>query len=345
MSTGLTIRLAEPSAADYATYVGLYELADAEQPLFVEQCSVDDLHAFDRACERSGATSRRYLAADSSGATVGIAHLFPVTWLPEPGTYWIVARVRGDLQGHGIGTALIRHMQDDLAALGARAMWLLVPEDAGGLLAALERRGFRERMRSHPYTLAVAAAPPANLGPRLERLAAQGLRVSTLAECRDDDPGWLDHSYALHATLTREVPLPEKIFTAREEFAAFAVESPDALLDAFFVVREGPRYVGLSFLQRHADTPDTLHQELTGTLPAYRGLGLARTLKLLTIDYARRHGYRQIVTWIEDTNGGMVTINRSYGFERQPGLVLLERPVTVARPQPARPAASPRPGA
>ncbi|HMQ33886.1 MAG TPA: GNAT family N-acetyltransferase [Chloroflexaceae bacterium] len=324
MLPALRIRRATAAPADYAA---LAEFPGADGVA----STPDDLRAFDRACERSGAHSWRYLAQDDAGQTLGVGHFFPVNWLPDPGTYWVAARVRHPHERRGVGSALLAQMEADLAALGARAMWLMVPEQAPDLIAALARRGFSEQMRSHPYTLVVAAAAPLALEARLARLAARGLRVSTLAECRDDDPGWLDKVYALHAALTREVPIPEKIFTSREEFAAFAVESPRALLDAFFVVRDGDRYVGLSFMQP-ADAPGTLGQELTGTLPAYRGMGLAKLLKELTIDYARRRGYTRIVTWVEDQNAGMVAINLAYGFAREPGLVLLDRPVPVAVP-------------
>jgi GNAT superfamily N-acetyltransferase len=319
---GLTIRRATPAAADYAALAELIPFAD-------EGATADDLHAFDRACERSGAHSWRYLAQDHAGQTLGVGHFFPVTWLSDTGTYWVAIRVRAGHERCGIGSALIAQMEADLAALGGRAIWLMVPEQAPDLIVALERRGFGAQMRSHPYVLDVAAAPPLDLEPRMARLAGRGLRVSTLAECRDDDPGWLEKVYALHAALTREVPIPEKIFTSRDEFAAFAVEAPAALLDAFWVVRDGDAYVGLSFMQPDAE-PGTLHQELTGTLPAYRGMGLAKVLKMLTIAYARRHGYAKIVTWVEDMNHGMVAINLAYGFVREPGLVLLDRPVAAA---------------
>lgn len=324
MLPALTIRRASATPADYVVFV---QLAERDG----EATTTDDLLAFDRACERSGAHSWRYLAQDHAGQTLGVGHFFPISWLPEPGTYWVAIRVDQAYERRGVGSALLAQIEADLAALGARAIWLMVPEEAPALIAALARRGFAEQMRSHPFTLDVATAPPLDLDARLAALAARGLRVSTLAQCRDDDPGWLDKVYALHAALTRDVPIPEKIFTSREEFAAFAVDAPEALLDAFFVVRDGDAYVGLSFMQADAETR-TLHQELTGTLPAYRGLGLARLLKVLTIDYARRNGFARIVTWVENSNDGMVAINRAYGFVREPGLVLLTRPVPQAVP-------------
>ncbi|NNJ10966.1 GNAT family N-acetyltransferase [Chloroflexales bacterium ZM16-3] len=324
----MSIRRASTSPADYAAFADLADLAGDEQIDPSQPMSLDDLWAFDRACERSGAHSWRYLASGPSGQTLGIGHFFPVNWLSEPGTYWVVIRVRHDRQRQGIGSALLAQMEADLATLGGRRLWLFVSEGAPGLSDAFQRRGFREQMRSNPYLLNVAAASSHDLAERLDRLrSSHGLRVSTLAECRAEDPDWLGRVYELHAAITREVPIPEKIFTTREEFTAFAVDSPLALFDAFFVVRDGDRYVGLSFMQRTADDPGLLHQELTGTLPEYRGMGLAKIMKLLTIAYAQRKGFRQIVTWVEDTNTSMVAINSGYGFVREPGLILLERPI------------------
>ncbi|RRR68411.1 MAG: GNAT family N-acetyltransferase [Candidatus Viridilinea halotolerans] len=321
----LAIRRATADPSDYLAVAALHRLTgEADTP--------DDLLAFDRTCERSGAHSWRYLAQNHAGETLGVGHFFPVTWLKEAGTYWIAVRVRQDCERQGLASALLAQMEADLAALGARAMWLMVPEQQPALLAALQRRGFAEQMRSHPFTLEVAQAPSLDLVARLARLADHGLVVRTLAACRAEDPAWLERVYTLHAALTREVPIPEKIFVTREEFAAFAVDAPDALLDAFFVVCAGDDYVGLSFMQRRAHAPSTLFQELTGTLPAYRGLGLARTLKELTLAYALEHGYQRIVTWVEDTNAPMVAINRHYGFVRETGLVLLERPIAVPVP-------------
>ncbi len=320
MLAHLHIRRATAAPDDYAACADFAHLDG-------EMATPDDLLAFDRACERSGTHSWRYLAYHTSGQIIGAGHFFPVTWLPQPGTYWLTARVHPAYERHGVGTALLRQMEADLAALGAQAIWVMVPEEATTLLESLSQHGFREQMRSHPYTLRIAEAPAIDLAPAEARLAEHGLRLCTLAECRAEDADWLERIYTLHAALTRDVPIPEKIFTTREEFAAFAVEAPTALLEAFFVVRDGEHYVGLSFMQTRPDSPGTLFQELTGTLPAYRGLGLARVLKQLTIAYARANGFEQIVTWMEDTNRPMLAINAAYGFRRETGLVLLERPV------------------
>jgi GNAT superfamily N-acetyltransferase len=60
-----------------------------------------------------------------------------------------------------------------------------------------------------------------------------------------------------------------------------------------------------------------LFQELTGTLKAYRGLGIATTLKLKGFEWARDNGYTVIRTWSNSFNKPMLALNEKLGFVRQ----------------------------
>ncbi len=53
----------------------------------------------------------------------------------------------------------------------------------------------------------------------------------------------------------------------------------------------------------------------------YRGLGIATALKLRTIEYAQRDGYRVIRTFNSSRNDAMLAINQNLGFVRQPAWI------------------------
>jgi ribosomal protein S18 acetylase RimI-like enzyme len=60
----------------------------------------------------------------------------------------------------------------------------------------------------------------------------------------------------------------------------------------------------------------------TGLLPKWQGLGLGRVMKAWQIAYARRHGYRRLVTECRESNERMIRLNKSVGFrvaKRLPG--------------------------
>jgi len=58
----------------------------------------------------------------------------------------------------------------------------------------------------------------------------------------------------------------------------------------------------------------TLYIQSTGLLRAYRGLGLGKRIKEWEIEYARRNGFRRIVTNCRESNAAMISINEKYGF-------------------------------
>ncbi len=113
-----------------------------------------------------------------------------------------------------------------------------------------------------------------------------------------------------------------------EWFVTYAIDSPNALPDAYFIAEDDERYVGLSALQRPLAQPGVLHQQMTGVLREYRGRGIAMALKLQTVRYALAHGYREIRTWNHSRNAAMLRINDALGFVKQPAWVSFEKHVT-----------------
>jgi RimJ/RimL family protein N-acetyltransferase len=53
----------------------------------------------------------------------------------------------------------------------------------------------------------------------------------------------------------------------------------------------------------------------TGTLRDYRGRGLARAVKLASIEWAAANGVTQLVTTNDERNAPMLAINRRLGYE------------------------------
>jgi GNAT superfamily N-acetyltransferase len=96
------------------------------------------------------------------------------------------------------------------------------------------------------------------------------------------------------------------------------VNSPGSLPEAFFIAKAGDSYVGQSNLIRSEELSDVLYTEFTGVRREHRGRGIAMALKLRAIDYAKRHGYREIRTWNSSLNAPMLGINVKLGFVKQP---------------------------
>jgi ribosomal protein S18 acetylase RimI-like enzyme len=66
--------------------------------------------------------------------------------------------------------------------------------------------------------------------------------------------------------------------------------------------------------QENVPQQGTLYIQSTGLLPPYRGQGLGKQVKEWQIEYARRGGFRRVVTNCRESNAPMIAINRKVGF-------------------------------
>jgi ribosomal protein S18 acetylase RimI-like enzyme len=58
----------------------------------------------------------------------------------------------------------------------------------------------------------------------------------------------------------------------------------------------------------------TLYIQSTGLLQVYRGRGLGKRIKEWEIEYAKRNGFRRMVTNCRESNAAMISINEKFGF-------------------------------
>jgi GNAT superfamily N-acetyltransferase len=84
--------------------------------------------------------------------------------------------------------------------------------------------------------------------------------------------------------------------------------------DACFVARHGERWVAYTVLDTARSSADRLQQGWTGVLAAYRRRGIATALKILTVQYARRHGHGVIATASRAGNMASQAMSRRVGF-------------------------------
>ena len=59
----------------------------------------------------------------------------------------------------------------------------------------------------------------------------------------------------------------------------------------------------------------TLYIQSTGLLAKYRGQGVGSRVKAWQIEYAKRNGFRRIVTNCREGNAAMLAVNRKFGFQ------------------------------
>ena len=318
------IRVREATEADEPR---ILEIGNAIYPEYKE--TLEEFRADASRLRDGGYVSVRTVAEAPDGQIVGHSHFHQMPGQFDRARFRVGVYVEPAWCRYGVGSALHDHLLGSVAAQGGRQLEAGARETMVDSIAFLHRRGFREIMRTWETRLDVTRFDPGPFASYAVRVRDQGIVVTTLADEARRDVGTLRRAHALHDAMLADIPSPIPYTPVPfDEFIRVNVDSPRALLDAYFIATLGGTYVGEANLRRPV-LGTHLYHNITGVLPVYRGRGIAMTLKLATIAYARAHGYTEIRTWNDVHNVEMLTINDRLGFVRQPAWLTFERNIDV----------------
>jgi mycothiol synthase len=239
--------------------------------------------------------------------------------LPEgfhPDKYWVYILVDPDHRNRGIGSSLYSWTLDEARSRGGAALWASVTDDAGPGLRFFQKRGFVALQRTRRSRLDLSKARIVPARERVAALEAAGVRFTTLAEEGPDRSVVRERYYRLHRISSADEPhLGEHVPLTFEQFVRLEFGAPAFLPAGTFLARQGEEYVAVTSIAPVLRAPDTVQVGYTGTLPAWRGRGLATELKRRSIDYARAAGFRWMTTGNDYANLPIVSINDRFGFE------------------------------
>ncbi|MGI9145943.1 MAG: GNAT family N-acetyltransferase [Chloroflexota bacterium] len=273
---------------------------------------------------------RRFqLVAEVDGAgVVGWGCVSHIWWVYHPRRYFLCLDVDPDWQRRGIGSTLFDALLHELRSWGPELIRSATLASRAESVGFLEQRGFREWRRRWESVLDVATADLTALLVAEERAATQGLRFTNYGVERAQRGDRLARDvYDLEMAIFRTE------FAAHgdvkpmsfDRFLAISLDTPDVLHEAHFLALDDERVVGLSRLTRDLNHAHVIRQAFTGTHPEYRGRGIAQALKLRTVEFARKNGYREIHTTNDSTNAPMLHINELIGFRKETPEIIFER--------------------
>lgn len=264
------------------------------------------------------------VAEGKDGAVVAYGFYNHLPWSFHPDKYQVYAAVHPAAHRKGIGTELMRHLLARLGERGATRVKSWAREDHPHVVAFLGHRGFEEHARTFESRLPVPHVDVSPFEPSVRRAQEAGVTITTLKDELRRDPNCLLAVYQAHCAMDISAPRDDPDLPRAptyERFLEHEVRHPRALLDAYFLAKMGDLYVGESYLKRSEADPGVLWQQLTAVLHEYRGLGIATTLKVRTVEYAQVMGYREIRTFNSSRNAPMLAVNTKLGFVRQPAWV------------------------
>lgn len=301
-------------------------IADVHNVIYPENpCTPAELRSTDERSHRVAGFRRWAVVADKQ--VVAYAEHGPALRSPDPCTFWAEIIVHPTWQRRGIGTALYDLTIRSLHRFQPRSLRIWTRDDLIQSIAFLERRGFREVMRTWDSRLDVTTFDVAPYARIVDRLTAEGIGTRTAHELQDD-PDRDRALYDLYREIHYDVPRPgPRVPDTYEEFVRKHLTASDR---ACFIALQAEQYVGMHLLA-HRPESEGLYIEMTGVKRAYRRRGIATALKLRGIMYARDHGITTLKTFNESNNRGILAINERLGFVRMRATVDFIKEWTAAR--------------
>jgi GNAT superfamily N-acetyltransferase len=317
--TKTTLRIFTP--ADYEAVIAVNR---ASYPDYPE--SVEEWRHWDESWDSTKYFKQRLIAVDGA-RVVGWGQLNHMQWQFLADKYRLDVTVHPEHRRRGHGSGLHDELLATARSRGAIAVQAAAKESMADGVAFLAARDYRERKRDWESRLFVRKFDFARFAGADERVAKQGIRITTLAAERQRDPEVLPKAYELSQGCSRDVPSVDPATPLPfAEWQRNVIEAPSHLPDAYFIaIDEAGRYLGLSDLASSLDDPTFLWQGLTGVRREARGRGIAMALKLRTVRYALDKGVEHIKTWNDQRNQPMLAINEALGFERQPAWIVYEK--------------------
>jgi GNAT superfamily N-acetyltransferase len=244
-------------------------------------------------------TSRIVLIAAEGDAVVGFGNVYLPAPDDEAPRVRITVQVPPEHRGRGIGSALADQVCQAAADAGAgRLLVVVADEDASKRFAT--HRGFEiDRRMSHSRADLNAVPEPAPVPDDLRLADYTNLDPRQVWEADaavgEGDPSGLSHA------------------PPYDEWVATSWDHPDLRRDLSIALLAGDQVV--SFVTTTAD-PDrrVIWSNLTGTIPAYRGRGLAKVVKSVALARSRDAGFEQAFTGNDAGNAPMLAVNEWLGY-------------------------------
>lgn len=251
-----------------------------------------------------------------AGAMVGFADAASWPWEP-PHQFWISTVVAPDHRRRGLGAQLTGAAIEFARAQGATRLAAEVRDNVSEGLRFAERYGFRKDRHVFESRLHLADFDEQRFAGAVERVEAEGIRFLTLADL-DDSDGARRRLYDLNAALVRDIPGHDGDFMPFEQFQKTVCSASWYRPDGEIVAAVNDAWVGMAAVG-YFQTTNSMYNMFTGVDPAWRGKGIALALKLLAIACARRYGATYISTNNDSENAPMLAINRTLGYQLEPG--------------------------
>ncbi|HWL24695.1 MAG TPA: GNAT family N-acetyltransferase [Ureibacillus sp.] len=252
----------------------------------------------------------RVVAENIEGLIVGYGASFRAPWT-DPGQIGSVFCVHPDFRGQGVGNMLLSHIEQWGIDHQASELSSIVMDWIDDSLPFVQKRGFK--VDAHIFDLVLDLNQYDNSGfeDSIEHITNSGIKFITLADLQSEDS--VQKLYDLCEETFKDNPGQYGSIAPFEEWRKEFLPELVSRNDWVFIAVDGEQFIGVTVILTTEEDGE-IYTNYTGVLRSYRGKGIAKALKRLSINTAISYGAHTMLTDAEENNAPMQSINRSLGY-------------------------------
>ncbi len=265
---------------------------------------------------------------DNQKKIVAVAEIGHNTRSHAAGKYWLEVCVHKQYQQRGIGNTLWQTLENAIEARGdATDLQTMINDDEANAVYFVQKHGFTaawERIESRLDPKTIDLEHYAQLEANL---AAAGIRIEVFSSFPEETR--IKKLFDLDSELTLDVPFGQpSTLEPFELWHAKFLGNTDVNPDSIWIATKNNQWIGFTSLERQ---PDYFMIGMTGVQKAFRGMGVAKQLKLQGVRYALEQGGLEIRTFNDHVNTAMLQMNISMGFKRYRSRIRYEKTVKLTQ--------------
>jgi GNAT superfamily N-acetyltransferase len=252
----------------------------------------------------------RVVAEHSDGQVIGYGASWRAPW-SDPGELASTFCVHPDYQRQGVGELIIFHLENWAAYHKASVLLSEVKDWIPGSLPFAKKHGFLLDAHIYELRLNLNQLDSTKIEDPVHRLKDSGITFVTLA----DIPGEVSEMklYDLYVETSKDNSGQSGNLPAFPQWRKEALPEDCSQEKWVFIALVGDDIVGVSTLFSTEDT-GVMYTDYTGVKSNYRGRGIAKALKLLSMQTALNEGAHTMTTYTEAGNDAMQTLNKGLGY-------------------------------
>ncbi|MEH7176977.1 GNAT family N-acetyltransferase [Neobacillus vireti] len=252
----------------------------------------------------------RVLAENTEGQVIGYGTSWRAPW-SDPGELASTFCVHPSYQRQGVGELILSYLENWAASQNASVIFSEVKDWVPGSLPFAEKHGFVLEAHIFELRLNLKQLDLTKLADPIHRLKDTGYYFVTLA----DIAGEVSEKklYDLYVETSKDNPGQSGNLPAFPQWRKEALPEDCSQEKWVFIALDEDDFVGVSTLFRTEET-GVMHTDYTGVKQGYRGQGVAKALKLLSIHAAINEGAHTMMTETEAGNEAMQKLNRGLGY-------------------------------